>query len=158
VSCSPASSPSASTSPTFSSTLPIDTSSTQKTVEVSTNYSSSATVNPAGGSGRFDLTATGLPSGLTATAGGSEIDISGVPTEVGTFTVTFSLTEVLAPYRSGTATFTLTVYAPTPVGSVSGPATATVGQSYSGGIDAVGGYGTSSSGSTPGAQSYFGRS
>jgi hypothetical protein len=120
----------------------MDASATLKRTEAGDPYSSSVAVNPAGGSGRFDLTATGLPSGLTATAGGSEVDITGVPAVPGTYSVTLALTEELTPFRSGSVTFTLTVYAQTLTASVGATSAGTVGQSYSDTVIGVGGYGT----------------
>jgi len=107
----------------------------------------STTVTASGGTGVDKLSATGLPDGLTATADGATLTISGTPTlavgAVGfpvTDTVTVTVTDSGTPAQSTTRTFSLSVNPPTPLAG--GALTAgTSGTAYSATLTATGGVG-----------------
>ncbi|MGH3250548.1 MAG: putative Ig domain-containing protein, partial [Trebonia sp.] len=98
-------------------------------------YSGTATVS--GGKGPYAWAAvTGLPSGLTATANGATLTISGTPTKAGSFTLGLSVGDGESPARTATASATITVRStpattgptttgPTTTGPTTGPPTTT---------------------------------
>jgi Putative Ig domain/NHL repeat len=87
----------------------------------------SGTIGITGGTGTFSsLTATGLPSGLSAILSGNTITLSGTPTATGSFNnVSVSVTDASGAVASGTFAITINV-APT-LGSLT-PGQWTVGQ------------------------------
>ncbi len=103
-------------------------------------YSSSVTVS--GGNGPYTWSTAGLPPGLATSPSGNALAISGVPTAAGTFNVTLSVTDSSSPARSGTQAITLYITLPPVRATVNAPATANVGQPYSGTVTATGGDGT----------------
>ena len=127
-------------------TLPAaDPSSLPSTVTVNTPYSgfiqSSGGSGP-GGSG-YTWTVTGLSDGLTYSAGGSALDISGTPTAAGTITFTATVKDP-AGFVAGPVTYTINAYSaitlPTPNPNTLGPGT--VGTAYSGTVTVGGGSGS----------------
>jgi len=107
----------------------------------------SATVIASGGTGVDRWSATGLPSGLTATATGATLTISGTPVLAGalgdpvTDPVTVSVTDSGTPRHRTTRTFSLRV-SPPPLTLASGALTAgTSGAAYSAAVSATGGAG-----------------
>jgi hypothetical protein len=98
-----------------------------------------ATMTGSGGMGApYTFTATGLPSGLTMSSGGT---ISGTPTVSGTFSYTVTVTDKSG--NSGTVNCSVTVAAaPVPLAlSCPSSATGTVGSAYSASVAASGGTG-----------------
>ncbi len=86
-------------------------------------YSGTATVS--GGKGPYTwAAATGLPDGLTATANGATLTLSGTPTKAGPFTVGVSVGDGESPAGTATASATITVRS-TPVTPPTTPATTT---------------------------------
>jgi sugar lactone lactonase YvrE len=107
----------------------------------------SSTINVTGGTGPFgNLTATGLPAGLTASLSGSTVTVSGTPTATGTFAnVTIGVVD--AAGASASRTYTLTINAALALGTLT-PTQWTVNQSgYSGTIPVSGGTGPMTLGS-----------
>jgi hypothetical protein len=87
-------------------------------------YSGTATVS--GGKGPYAWAAvTGLPDGLTATANGTTLTISGTPAKAGRFTATVSVGDGESPASTATTSVTITVAtAPTTTGpTTTGPTT-----------------------------------
>jgi hypothetical protein len=106
-----------------------------------------ATVSASGGKGADRWSATGLPSGLTATATGATLTISGTPVLAGalgdpvTDPVTVTVTDSGTPRHRTTRTFSLRVNPP-PLTLAGGALTAgTSGAAYSAAISATGGAG-----------------
>ena len=108
------------------------------------------TVNRAGYSGTIaviagtpaysNLTATGLPAGLSASLSGSTITLSGTPTATGSFSVNVHVTDAAGAVAS--STFALTINAIPTLGSLT-PTQWTVGQpGYNGTIAVSGGTGS----------------
>jgi hypothetical protein len=111
------------------------------TATVGQAYSGTVTAN--GGNGTYTWAAvTGLPAGLTASANGATLTISGTPTAAGSFTIPLSVHDGATPQGTGTTSLALTVGEPTMTLAGNAPATATVGQAYSGTVTANGGNGT----------------
>jgi putative Ig domain-containing protein len=107
----------------------------------------SATVIASGGRGADKWSATGLPSGLTATANGATLTISGTPVLAGalgdpvTDPVTVTVTDSGRPAHSTARTFSLRVNPP-PLTLAGGALTAgTSGAAYSATVSATGGAG-----------------
>jgi Putative Ig domain len=108
----------------------------------------SATVIASGGTGVDKWSATGLPSGLTATANGATLTISGTPTLAAgalgfpvTDPVTVTVTDSGRPAHSTTRTFSLRVNPPT-LTLVGGALTGGIsGAAYSATVSATGGAG-----------------
>jgi hypothetical protein len=106
-----------------------------------------ATVSASGGTGVDRWSATGLPSGLTATATGATLTISGTPVLAGalgdpvTDPVTITVTDSGTPRHRTMRTFSLRVNPP-PLTLAGGALTAgTSGAAYSAAISATGGAG-----------------
>ena len=96
-----------------------------------------------GGKGTYTWGAvSGLPAGLTATASGATLTISGTPTAAGSFTIPLSVHDSGAAPGSGTASLSLTVGEPAMKVTSDAPGTATTGTAYSGTLTASGGNGT----------------
>ena len=102
----------------------------------------SGTLTVTGGSGTYTWAATGLPTGLTATANGAELVISGTPTSAGTSDIAVTVHDSATPEGTGTASLTLAVSEPTLTLTTNLAGTGTVGQAYSGSATAAGGTGT----------------
>ena len=83
----------------------------------------SATVIGTGGDGTYNWSVTGLPDGLTATASGGTLTVSGTPTESGSFPVAVTVSDSESPAQTAAADLTLVVAdatsSPTPVDSPS---------------------------------------
>ena len=117
------------------------TSDAPATATVGTAYSGTVTVS--GGKGTYTWgAATGLPAGVTASASGATLTISGTPTAAGTFTIPVSVHDSATPEGTGATSLTLTVGEPAMTISANAPATATVGKAYSGRVTVTGGNGT----------------
>src|SRR6185437_12368984 len=117
------------------------TSNAPATATTGTAYTGTVTVS--GGKGTYTWAAvTGLPNGLTATASGATLTISGKPTATGSFTVPLSVHDSASPQGTGTGSLALTVSAPTLTITSSAAGTAMVGKAYSGTVTAAGGNGT----------------
>jgi serine/threonine protein kinase len=111
------------------------------TAKVGTAYSGTVTVT--GGKGTYTWAAvTGLPAGVTASASGATLTISGTPSAAGTFTVPLSVHDGATPRGTGTTSLTLTVGEPAMAITSHAPATAKVGTAYSGTVTVTGGNGT----------------
>lgn len=123
-----------------SSGLSIGTSSLVRAASEGASYASSVIVS--GGNGHYAWSATGLPPGLTAHPDGSTLHISGVPTAAGTFNAILSVTDSASPAHSATDSDLVYVTLPPVRATVNAPATAYVGQPYSGTVTATGGDGT----------------
>ena len=116
------------------------TSSTPTTATVGSAYSGTVTVT--GGKGTYTWAAvTGLPAGLTASANGATLTISGTPTAAGTFTIPLSVHDSGTPQGTEATSLALTVSASTMTITSSTPTTATVGSAYSGTVTVTGGNG-----------------
>ena len=99
----------------------------------------------------WGVTSGSLPSGLTLDP--SSGDISGTPTQDGTFSFTAEVSDSSGPSaQSASNSYTMTVLLP-PLSATTGGTTATVGEYFASNIDPVGGVGpyswTVSSGTTP---------
>lgn len=95
-------------------------------------YSGTATVT--GGNGTYTWSAVELPPGLTATANGGTLTLSGAPTEMGTWTAYLTASDSESPARQATSSLTITV-GPVPVQiATAGLPDGTVGSSYFTGI------------------------
>jgi serine/threonine-protein kinase len=106
-----------------------------------TAYTGYATVS--GGKGPYTWSpVTGLPPGLTATANGGTLTISGTPTQVGSFNPATSVKDSSSPALTSTIGFAILVQAPSLNVTVNAPASATNGKPYSGTVTATGGDGT----------------
>jgi large repetitive protein len=123
-----------------SSGLSIGTSFLLRAASEGASYASSVTVS--GGNGPYAWSATGLPPGLTASPHGSTLDIGGMPTAAGIFNVILSVTDSASPAHSATDSVTVYVTLLPVRATVNAPATAHVGQPYSGTVTATGGDGT----------------
>ncbi|WP_380787837.1 putative Ig domain-containing protein [Sphingomonas sp. R86521] len=91
-----------------------------------------------GGAAPYAFSATGLPTGLTLSAGGV---VSGTPTQAGSFTVTVTAQDSstgAGPF-TGSRTYTLVIAAPTITLAPPTSPSATVGVAYSQTISAAGG-------------------
>ena len=103
----------------------------------------SGTVTATGGKGAYTWGAvTGLPAGLTSSANGATLTISGTPTAAGTATVALSVHDSATPPGTGTTSLSLTVSEPAMSITNNAPSTATAGKAYSGTVTATGGNGT----------------
>ena len=69
----------------------------------------SATVIGTGGDGSYNWSVTGLPDGLTATATGGTLMVSGTPTDGGNFSVTVTVSDGESPAQTAAAVLTLVV-------------------------------------------------
>jgi hypothetical protein len=139
----PTASPSvpASPKPSPPGTLHVITSTVTVQAVLGTAYTGHATVS--GGTGPYTWSAvTGLPPGLTATANGGTLTISGTPTGVGDFNPSLSVKDSSSPPLTSTIGFAIFVKAPPLTVTVNAPASATNGKPYSGTITAAGGNGT----------------
>ena len=117
------------------------TNSAPATATVGTAYS--GTVTASGGKGTYTWAAvTGLPAGLTATASGATLTISGTPTTAGTATIPLSVHDSATPEGTGTASLTLTVSDKAMSIATTAATTATTGKAYSGTATVTGGNGT----------------
>jgi hypothetical protein len=110
------------------------------TATVGTAYSATATVT--GGKGSYTWAApTGLPAGLTSTANGGTLTISGTPTAAGAYTIKLSVSDGSKPALTATASLSVTVSAP-PLKVTGGTlAAGTVRTAYSATVTATGGTG-----------------
>jgi serine/threonine protein kinase len=118
------------------------TSNAPGTATVGTAYS--GTVKVSGGNGTYTWsTVTGLPAGLTATASGATLTISGTPASTAkTSTATVTVSDTESTPQSKSTTVTITVSAP-PVKITSGsPPNGTLRAAYSFTFTATGGTGT----------------
>ena len=83
----------------------------------------SATVIGTGGDGTYNWSVTGLPDGLSATASGGTLTVSGTPTGSGSFPVAVTVSDSESPAQTAAADLTLVVAdatsSPTPVPSPS---------------------------------------
>jgi hypothetical protein len=103
----------------------------------------SGTVAVHGGKGPYTwAAATGLPSGLTATANGATLTISGTPAKPGSFTVGVSVSDGESPARTATASFPVTVSPPRLTITTASLPSGTSGDDYSDSVTAAGGTGT----------------
>jgi serine/threonine-protein kinase len=81
------------------------------TATIGTAYSGSVTAS--GGNGSYKWSATGLPAGLTSSASGAKLTISGTPaTSAKTFTATVTVSDTEATAQTATTSVTITVTAP----------------------------------------------
>jgi hypothetical protein len=95
-----------------------------------------ASVSATGGAPPYTWTITGLPTGLTA----SGANISGTPTQSGTFTITVKVTDSASTPVSVQVTLSLTIATPPPLAiSTSSLASGTAGTAYTATITATGG-------------------
>ncbi|PQA58562.1 beta strand repeat-containing protein [Siphonobacter curvatus] len=100
---------------------------TLATAQVGTTYT--ATIPAAtGGTTPITYTATGVPAGLSFDPATRQI--TGTPTQSGTFTVTVTATDGASPAQTSTRTYTLTVNPATLTLPAASPATAQVGTGY----------------------------
>ncbi len=107
---------------------------------VGQEYSGTVTVH--GGKGPYTwAAATGLPGGLTATANGATLAISGTPAKSGPFTVGVSVSDGESPANTATASFPVTVSAPQLAITTTTLSAATWEVAYSGTMSAGGGTG-----------------
>ncbi len=99
----------------------------------------SDTITVSGGTGAYaNLTAAGLPAGVTATLSGSTISLSGTPTATGVFnSITISVTDATGATASGT--YSLTINAAPTLGSLSWTQWTVNQAGYSGTIGITGG-------------------
>jgi len=117
------------------------TSNAPGTATVGTAYSGTVTVT--GGNGTYTWAAvTGLPAGLTASASGATLTISGKPTTAQSATATVTVSDTESTPKSKSTTVTITVSAP-PVKITSGsPPNGALRSAYSFTFAASGGTGT----------------
>jgi hypothetical protein len=103
----------------------------------------SGTVTVTGGKGPYTWAApTGLPAGLTATADGATLTISGTPTGPGTSTIGVTVSDSSTPAKLvQSLSVPITVSATPLMATADAPAQATVGQKYSGTVTVTGGEG-----------------
>ena len=109
------------------------------TATVGSAYTATATA--AGGQGSYKWAVTGLPAGLTSTASGAKLTISGTPAAAGAATITLSASDSASPAHTATASLSLAVSAPKltlPGGTL---AAGTVGHAYAATVTASGGSG-----------------
>ena len=66
-----------------------------------------------GGTTPYTYSVSGLPSGLTGGSGSSPVSVSGTPTSVGEWTVTYSVSDRSSPRQTVSKTFNITVNPPT---------------------------------------------
>lgn len=107
-----------------------------------TSQSYNGTINASGGSGNYAWTVTGLPSdSLSSSSSGNTLSISGTPTTATTVTFGVSVKDTATGVSVGPYTYSIVVSNPPPLTlQVAGALpSATVNQSYSGGISASGG-------------------
>jgi eukaryotic-like serine/threonine-protein kinase len=69
----------------------------------------SATVIGTGGDGNYNWSVTGLPDGLTASASGGTLMVSGTPTDGGSFPVAVTVSDGESPAQTAAAVLTLVV-------------------------------------------------
>ena len=113
------------------------------TAFVGQGYSQVLTVLGGTGSG-YVWTVAGLSDGLTSSANGTTLKISGTPTTTGTVSFSAKVTDG-SGYTPGTLQYTIPVYTPLTLPApnpVTLPATATINAAYAGTIAASGGSGT----------------
>jgi hypothetical protein len=118
-------------------TLPTPNPTSLGPADANSNYSGTITV--AGGSGNYSWTVTGLSDGLTETATGSKLTVSGLPTSAATVSFNVSVKDNSTNTSVGPYTYTITVNgslvlpAPNPASLPSGypsvPYTGTIGAS-----------------------------
>ncbi len=109
----------------------------------------SGTVIVSGGKGTYTWGAvTGLPGGLTSSASGATLTISGTPSATGTATIALSVHDSATPQGTGKTSFTLTIGEPSMAITSTASATATVGKAYSGTFTVSGGNNTYAWGAT----------
>jgi serine/threonine-protein kinase len=108
---------------------------------VGTAYSGTVTVT--GGNGTYTWGAvTGLPAGLTASASGGTLTISGKPTTAQTATATVTVSDTESTRKTATTTVTITVSAPALKITTASLPSGTVRSAYSATVAATGGTGT----------------
>ena len=122
----------------------------EPSMAITSNAATSATVGKAysgtftatGGNGSYTWGAvTGLPAGVTSSASGGTLTISGTPTTAGTSTVSVTARDTESAAMTATATLTITVSAP-PLSITTGSLpTGTVRTAYSATLVASGGTG-----------------
>ncbi len=119
----------------------LDASTLPTTANATVPYTGTITASGGSGSG-YSWTVSGLSDGLTYSASGATLTISGTPTSAATVTVTASVKDS-AGNSAGPANYTITVYGaltlPTPNPSTLGPAV--VNTAYLGTVVASGGSG-----------------
>jgi hypothetical protein len=104
-------------------------------------YSGTFTVT--GGNGTYTWGAvSGLPAGLTSSASGAKLTISGTPATAGTSTVTVTGRDTESTPKTATTSLTITVSAPALSITTGSLPAGTVGAAYDAGVTATGGTGT----------------
>ncbi len=109
-----------------------------------TGQSYSGSINTSGGSGSYSWSTSGLAgTGLSASPSGASLGISGSPSAAGTISFNVTLTDATTNYSVTQNNYTITVSNPIavslPAPSTSIPGSATVGQNYTGSIQASNG-------------------
>lgn len=100
------------------------------------------TFTVSGGTAPYVWTPTPLAgSGLSFTASGNTLTLSGTPLTATTLAVAFSVTDSSTPVRNGSAGYTLTIGSSLTIGTTSLPS-GTVGVAYSATVSATGGSGS----------------
>jgi eukaryotic-like serine/threonine-protein kinase len=103
----------------------------------------SGTVTVTGGKGPYKwAAATGLPDGLTATANGGTLTISGTPSKPGSFSIGVSVSDSESPAKTTTATIPVSVTNPTLAITTTALPSVVSGNDYSATVAATGGTGT----------------
>lgn len=110
----------------------------------SLNQPYSGTITVTGGDGRYTWNPNtgGLAAGLTATANGATLTISGTPTVLGLWTFTGKAIDGESPAQTAGWVLDINVINPPVTLTGNPPTPATVGQPYSGTLTATGGDGT----------------
>jgi serine/threonine-protein kinase len=116
------------------------TSGAATTATVGKAYSGTVTVT--GGNGTYTWGAvSGLPAGLTSSASGGTLSISGTPTAAGTSTVTVTARDTESTPKTATTSLMITVSAPALSITTGSLSPGTVGAAYSADVTATGGTG-----------------
>jgi hypothetical protein len=116
------------------------TSGAATTATVGHAYSGRVTVT--GGNGTYTWGAvSGLPAGLTSSASGGTLTISGTPTTAGTSTVTVTARDTESTPKTATTSLTINVSAPALTITTGSLPAGTVGAAYSADVTATGGTG-----------------
>jgi serine/threonine-protein kinase len=112
-----------------------------RTATAGTAYSGTVTVTGGNGTYRWS-TVTGLPAGLTASASGATLTISGTPTTAQSATATVTVSDTEATPQSKSTTVAITVSAPPVKITSSAPPNGELRSAYSFTFTATGGTGT----------------